>query len=61
MTDANYADDLVLLPNTPALAESHTFSREQAAGDISSTESDVSLHRAIAWNAIDRRSIILDI
>ena len=34
MTDADYADDLVLLANTPAQAESLLNSQEQTAGGI---------------------------
>ena len=34
ITDANYADDLVLLANTPAQAESLLKSLDQAAGSI---------------------------
>ena len=90
----NYADDLALFVNTPALAESLLHSLEQAAGgighymnlnkteyicfkqkrsgkplklvgqfiylgsNISSTESDVNICLAKAWNAIDRLSVI---
>ena len=32
MTDADYADDLVLLANTPAQSESQLHSVEQAVG-----------------------------
>ena len=35
MTVENYTDDLALLTNTPALAESLLHSLEQAAGSIS--------------------------
>ena len=34
ITDADYADDIALLPNIPAQAESLLHSLEQAAGDI---------------------------
>ena len=34
MTDADYADDLALLTNTPAQAESQFHTLEQAAGGI---------------------------
>ena len=34
ITDADYADDITLLANTPAQAESLLDSLEQAAGDI---------------------------
>ena len=34
MTDADYADDLLFLENTPALAESLLHSLEQVAGGI---------------------------
>ena len=34
ITDTDYADDLVLLPNTPAQAESPLHSLTQAAGVI---------------------------
>ena len=33
ITDADYADDIALLPNTPAQAESHLNSLERAAAD----------------------------
>ena len=35
ITDVDYADDLVLLANSPAQAESLLHSLERAAGDIS--------------------------
>ena len=35
MTDADYVDDLALLTNTPAQAESLMHSLKQAAGSIS--------------------------
>ena len=34
ITDADYADDLALLPNTPTQAESSLHNLEQAAGGI---------------------------
>ena len=99
MTDADYADDIALLANTPIQAISRLHSLEQAAGGInlhvnanktenmcfkregaiftlnggplklvdkfthfvrnaSFTESDVNMHLAKAWAAIDRLSII---
>ena len=38
MIDANYTDDLVLLTNTPAQAESLLHTMEQAAGGIGPNE-----------------------
>ena len=34
ITDADYADDIALLPNTPAQAESLLHSLERAAGGV---------------------------
>ena len=51
ITDADYADDTVLLANTPAQAEILLHSLEQVAAGINTQQAKV-------WAAIDRLSII---
>ena len=47
MTDAGYADDLVLLANKPAQAESLQHSLEQVAGLLVSTLTQIKLSSCI--------------
>ena len=65
ITDADYADDIALLANTPNQAETLLHSLERAAAGIglygssvSSTEKDIDTRLTKAWTAIDRLSII---
>ena len=62
ITDADYADDIALLINPTAQAQSLLHSQEQTAADIgltfhssniSSTESDVNIRLVKAWAAVD--------
>ena len=59
ITDADYADDIALLANTPNQAETLLHSLERAAaGIVSSTETDIDTRLTKAWTAIDKLSVI---
>ena len=51
MTDADYADDVALLTNTPAKAETLLLSLEQAAGDMSVHSCNCEFDNVFNWTS----------